>query len=181
MVPSRTLEAKLLKDEQDHLATIKASMSDDQLEDVIAKTIELKKIQAAEDPPEARATIPSLQLSDLKREVSEYPIAVSENEANSGVTVVRHEMGSTSGIAYAALGLDISMLPLEDIPLLPLMTRIMMETGAGDYDSGVALSQRIGIYTGGIGVNILDTPVKRTGVAGTSSPSAKPWLRNVKS
>jgi hypothetical protein len=73
------------------------------------------------------------------------------------------------------------MLPLEDISFFPLTTRIMMETGAGDYDSGVALSQRIGIYTGGIGVNILDTPVKRTGVAGTSSPSAKPWLRNVKS
>lgn len=165
MVPSKTMEAELLKDEQDRLAAIKASMSDEQLEDVIAKTIELKKIQAAEDPPEARATIPSLQLSDLKREVPEYPIAVSENESNSGVTVVRHEMGSTSGIAYAALGLDISMLPLEDIPLLPLLTRIMMETGAGDYDS-VALSQRIGIYTGGIGVDILDTPVKRTGVAG---------------
>ena len=40
MVPSRTLEAKLLKDEQDHLATIKASMSDDQSEDVIGMSEE---------------------------------------------------------------------------------------------------------------------------------------------
>jgi Zn-dependent M16 (insulinase) family peptidase len=165
MVPSKTLEAEQVKDELDRLAAIKAGMSDADLDEVIAKTIELKKIQAAEDSPESRATIPSLQLSDLKREVAEYPIAVSENENDSGVTVVRHEMGSTSGIAYAALGLDISMLPLEDIALLPILTRIMKETGAGDYDS-VALSQRIGMYTGGVSVEVMDTPVKRTGVAG---------------
>lgn len=165
MVPSKTMEAEQLKDEQDRLTAIKARMTDDELDEIIAKTIELKKLQAAEDPPEARATIPSLQLSDLKREVAEYPIAVTVNEADSGITVLRHELGSTSGIAYAALGLDISMIPLEDIPLLPLMTRIMMETGAGDYDP-VALSQRIGIYTGGISVDILDTPVKRSGIPG---------------
>ena len=83
MVPSRTMEAKLLKDKQDRLATIKAYMSNDQLEDVISKTVELEKIQAAEDPPDARATIPSLQLSDRKiEEVLEYPKAVSENKAN---------------------------------------------------------------------------------------------------
>ena len=165
MVPSKTLESELLEEEENRLATIKSEMSDEQLEQVISKTIELKKVQAADDSPEARATIPTLQLSDLKREVTEYPIVVSENEANSGVTVIRHEMGSTSGIAYAALGLDISMLPLDDVPLLPILTRIMMETGAGDYDS-VALSQRIGMYTGGIGVDIFDTPVKRSGIPG---------------
>ena len=75
----------------------------------------MKELQATEDPPEARASIPSLELKDLKREVVEHPIAVTQNENDSGITVVRHELGSTSGIAYAVLGADLSNLDVEDI------------------------------------------------------------------
>merc|ERR1712194_500076 len=84
------------------------------------------------------------------------------NEADSGVTVVRHEMVSTSGIAYVDFGVDISGVSLEDTTLLPIFTRIMMETGAGEYDD-VALSRRIGTHTGGIGVNMELIPVAAEG------------------
>lgn len=143
LVPSKTMEEELLKEEQDRLAAIKAKMSDQQLNEIIRKTAELKKLQADEDSVEARATIPSLALSDLKRETTEYPIVVRANENDSGVTVVRHELGSTSGIAYVNLGVDLSGLSLNDAPLLPLFTQVMTETGAGDLDS-VALSRKIG-------------------------------------
>ena len=73
-------------------------MSDEELEEVIQKTQALKELQAAEDSPEARATIPALELADLKRESTEYPIAVSENENDSGITVVRHELGLRSNM-----------------------------------------------------------------------------------
>ncbi|KAL7522972.1 hypothetical protein ACHAWX_007720 [Stephanocyclus meneghinianus] len=162
MYPSKTLEEEQLKAEKDKLAQIKASMSEDDLKQIIDKTVELKKLQAAEDPPEARATIPSLELEDLKREVTEYPIEVTENAANSGVTLVQHELGSTSGIAYASLAVDVSGIPLEDVPLLPLFTRIMMETGAGEYDS-VALSRKIGMHTGGVSVSTMITGVNKDG------------------
>jgi Zn-dependent M16 (insulinase) family peptidase len=165
MVPSKNLEDEQLKEEEGRLAAIKAGMSDEELEEVIFKTAELKKLQAADDSPESRATIPSLQLTDLNPETTEYPIAVTENENDSGVTVVRHEMGSTSGIAYANVVLDISMVDFEDVPLLKILTRMMMENGAGEYDS-VALSERIGTYTGGISVNTMTTPVKRAGIPG---------------
>lgn len=122
----------------------------------------MKELQASEDSPEARASIPSLELADLKREETEYPIEVTKNENDSGVTVVRHELGSTSGIAYATLAVDLSSLPLDDVPLLPLLTRIMMETGAGDYDQ-VQLSRQIGTHTGGISVNVLTTGVHPEG------------------
>jgi len=145
LAPSKTMEKEVLKEEQDRLAAIKATLSEEELSEIVAKTAELKKLQAQEDSAEARATIPSLELSDLKRESTEYPIAVTENENESGVTVVRHELGSTSGIAYVNFGVDLSNLPLDDAPLLPLFTKVMMETGAGEYDS-VALSRRIGAY-----------------------------------
>ena len=162
MKPSKTYEAELLKEEQDELEKIKESMSDDEIEKVIETTNKLKELQAAEDSPEDRATIPALELEDLKREVTEYPIEVAKNENDSGVTVIRHELGSTSGIAYVNLGVDLSLLSVEDIPLLPLMTRMMMETGAGEYDQ-VALSRRIGTYTGGLSVTTLTTAVHPEG------------------
>jgi len=62
-------------------------------------------------------------------------------------------MVSTSGIAYVDFGVDISGVSLEDTTLLPIFTRILLETGAGEYDD-VALSRRIGTHTGGIGVNM---------------------------
>jgi len=165
MYPSKTMEEEQLKEEKDRLSKIKESLAEDDLKSIIDKTSELKKLQAAEDSPEQRATIPSLDLSDLKKEVTEYPIEVNENESNSGVTVVRHELGSTSGIVYANLAVDMSRLPLEDIPLLSIFTRVMMETGAGDYDS-VALSRRIGMHTGGVGVSAMISGVNEEGSKG---------------
>jgi Zn-dependent M16 (insulinase) family peptidase len=151
-----------MQEEKDRLAKIKDSLTEEELKSIIDKTAELKKLQATEDSPEARATIPSLELSDLKREVTEYPIKVSENEFDTGITVVRHELGSTSGIAYANLAVDVSGIALEDVPLLPLLTRIMMETGAGEYDS-VALSRKIGTHTGGVSVSTLISGVNQEG------------------
>jgi presequence protease len=160
--PSKTLESEILKDEEGRLAEIKSKLKDEELDEIIEKTHKLKSMQAAEDPPEARATIPSLELSDLKRETTEYPIEVSKNENDSGVTVVRHEMGSTSGIAYVNLAVDISRLSLDDIALLPLFTQLMTEAGAGDYDA-VALSRRIGTHTGGVDVSLMTSAAHAEG------------------
>lgn len=156
--PSKTMEEDILIEERKRLERIKANLSDDELDQIVQKSAELKALQAAEDSAEARATIPSLQLSDLKRESTEYPIEVNENEHGSGVTVVRHQLSSTSGIAYVNFAVDLSRLSLDDASLLPLFTRMITETGAGDYDA-VALSRRIGTFTGGVRANILTTPV----------------------
>lgn len=162
MAPSKSLEEELLKEEQDRLEAIKKDLSEDELQGIIDKTNELKELQASEDTPEARATIPSLELGDLKREETEYPIEVTENENDSGVTVIRHELGSTSGIAYVNFGIDLSALSLDDVPLLPLFGRMLKETGAGEYDP-VALSQKIGTNTGGVNVGLLTTAVHAEG------------------
>jgi len=162
MKPSKTYETELLEEEKQRLEEIKKSLSDSEIDEVIETTNKLKELQSSEDSPEDRATIPSLQLGDLKREVTEYPLEETKNENDSGITVLRHELGSTSGIIYAVLGIDLSSLSVQDISLLPLMTRMMMETGAGEYDQ-VALSRRIGTYTGGISVSVLTTAVHPEG------------------
>ena len=163
LAPSKTLEQDELNDEESRLAAIKDSLSDDELDEVIRKTTELKALQASEDAPEDRATIPSLDLADLKREVTEYPNEVTVDENKSGVTVIRHELASTSGIAYVNFAIDASGVAYEDVPLLSLFTRIMTDTGAGAY-SDVQLSQRIGTHTGGVGAGLMKTSVNPLGV-----------------
>ena len=163
MVPSKTKEQEELEEEKAKLAQIKATLSDDQVQEIITHTKELKRQQSAEDSPEDIATIPSLTLADLDATTKEYPIAVEENYEGTGVTVVRHELSSTSGIVYADAGFDISNVDYDDIPLLPLLTRVMMETGTSSMDS-VQLSRKIGTHTGGIGISLSLTPVQPTGV-----------------
>jgi len=163
LVPSKTLEQETEAEEKERLEKIKQELSDDELDQIIENTSQLKALQASEDSAEDRATIPSLELNDLKKEVTEYPIEVTENENESGITVLRHELTSTSGILYADFAVDLSALSFQDLPLLSLFTRLMKENGAGDL-SDVALSRRIGTFTGGISVSLGITPVKQQGV-----------------
>eukprot|EP00527_Entomoneis_sp_CCMP2396_P000592 CAMPEP_0198148766 /NCGR_PEP_ID=MMETSP1443-20131203/43178_1 /TAXON_ID=186043 /ORGANISM="Entomoneis sp., Strain CCMP2396" /LENGTH=1093 /DNA_ID=CAMNT_0043813555 /DNA_START=191 /DNA_END=3472 /DNA_ORIENTATION=+ len=172
LAPSKTMEEEQLNEEKDRLAALKQKLGDKDLEEIIKKTSELKALQGAEDSPEARATVPSLKLSDLKRETNEFPIAISENENDTGVTVVRHEFGSTSGIAYITLNVDLSNLDLDDVPLLPLFTAMMTETGAGDLDS-VALSRKIGTHTGGVGVGLFTTALHPMGTDQSAANSGE--------
>ena len=74
----RTMEEEQTKDEENRLRAIKFNMSDEQLDQIVQKTSKLKKIQPTDNSPEACATIPSLQLSDLKIEVIEYPIDATQ-------------------------------------------------------------------------------------------------------
>merc|ERR1712161_76173 len=55
MFPLKTMEEDQIKKEVDHLDNIKKSLSVDDLENIIAETNQLKKLQSAEDSPEDRA------------------------------------------------------------------------------------------------------------------------------
>jgi Zn-dependent M16 (insulinase) family peptidase len=164
MIPSKSLEEQQLQHEKDRLASIKSSLSSDELDTIILKTTELKEMQAAEDSTEARATIPKLGLNDLKREVTEYPIQVNKNQQNSGVTVITHELASTSGIAYVNFAVDISDLSLDDIVLLPLFTRLLEEAGTSQF-SDIEIGRRIGMHTGGIDISTFIRSVRPNGVS----------------
>ena len=59
---------------------------------MIESTKQLKEAQAKEDPPEARASLPTLSVSDLDREVKRIPIEITEVQ---GVEVVKHDVPSS--------------------------------------------------------------------------------------
>ncbi|CAN0127407.1 unnamed protein product [Ectocarpus sp. 6 AP-2014] len=144
-VPNTELEAAIDGKEKGKLDEVKKSMSEQDLLNVIESTKLLKEAQAKEDSPEAKASLPTLAVSDLEREIKSIPIAV---DSVQGVDVITHDLPS-SGILYADVGVDLSNIPLEDMPILGIFSRVMMETGTSEMDR-VQLSRRIGSQTGGV-------------------------------
>ena len=147
MVPDEQLEDRMIAEEADLLASIKRGMSEAQLRDIVTNTAALRAAQAAEDSPSAKATIPRLSLADIDPLPKEIPEEVQHVLGAQGV-LLTHELPS-SGILYADIGLDFSRVPLEDLCLLPLFSRMLLEAGTASMDE-VALSRRIDAETGGI-------------------------------
>uniref|UniRef100_A0A7R9U8K2 Peptidase M16C associated domain-containing protein n=1 Tax=Pinguiococcus pyrenoidosus TaxID=172671 RepID=A0A7R9U8K2_9STRA len=155
MVPDASLEAKIVKEEEDRLAAVKAELTDADLDRIIQETEELRAAQAAEDPPEAKASIPALTIDDLERKAKTTPIEVRKglNGPDGGALLVTHELPS-NGILYADVGLDLSSLAWEDVPLMSLFSDMLLECGTNKEDE-TTLTRRIGRHTGGVRSAIL--------------------------
>jgi len=158
LYPSPTIEAEQLAQKKQMLAEVKKSLNQDELQDVLDQAKALEEVQKADDPPEAVAAIPSLALDDLDRDEPEFPIHIEENAFGSGVTLVKHVVPASSGIAYFDLGFDMSRISYEDIPLIPFLERMMLETGTTDM-TDVELDRLIGMHTGGIDVERVVEPI----------------------
>ena len=113
---------------------------------VAEQTTHLKALQEAGDPPEALARIPALTLEDLPRANKPIPIA---REELAGIPLYVHDL-PTNGVIYLDLGFDLKAVPGRLLPYLPLFTRALTQTGTSKEDF-VALTQRIGRTTGGVG------------------------------
>jgi presequence protease len=143
--PDREQAEREAQEEQARLEHVRAGMTDADIGAVVEATRTLKALQERPDPPEALATIPTLKLSDLPRENKTIPV---EATSLRDTRVLYHDL-LTNGVVYLDLGFDLHTLPAELLPYVPLFSRALIETGAGD-DDFVRLSQRIGRSTGGI-------------------------------
>ncbi|HHJ07248.1 MAG TPA: peptidase M16, partial [Anaerolineae bacterium] len=127
------------------LSAVRASMSKEDLQDLIEQTRKLKKLQETPDSPEALATIPHLTLADLDKKNKTIPIAVSEDQ---GSQVLYHNL-FTNGIVYLDIGFNMRVLPQALLPYVSLFKESLLGIGTEKEDF-VKLSQRIGRKTGGI-------------------------------
>jgi hypothetical protein len=150
--------------EKARLAAARAELSEAQIQALIEQTEELKAMQVRPDPPEALATIPSLDLDDLERENKTIPLELGEQQ---GVRVLYHDL-PTSGIIYLDVGLDLHTLPQELLPYAALLGQTLLELNTEKEDY-VKLSQRIGRRTGGIRISDMVAAVHGT-------PESQAWL-----
>mmetsp|Transcript_5115 Transcript_5115/g.5246 ORF Transcript_5115/g.5246 Transcript_5115/m.5246 type:complete len:809 (+) Transcript_5115:63-2489(+) len=157
MKPDLTMEETMVAEEASRLATIKESLSIKEIEDIIEKTRILKETQLAEDSPEAKASLPRLNIEDIEPKHTEIPYTVTQLD---GGKVVSHDL-VTSGILYADVAFDFSYIKEEDLELLPLFTRIVSEAGTTSLDE-TQLSRKIGSETGGVGTSLyIDVPASK--------------------
>ncbi len=150
LTPDTELQAQWEADEAARLAQIKAGMSQDDLQSIMAEAQELLRIQQTPDAPEALAAIPRLTLEDLDRENKQIPIDISEY---NGSKTLFHDI-FTNGITYLDVGMNLQIVPAELLPYVSLFARALLDMGTESEDF-VSLSQRIGSKTGGIGSSTL--------------------------
>lgn len=171
MVPDSQLADTRKEDEERRLAAIRETLNSQAVTELISTAETLKKIQETPDDPEAVAAIPRLTLENISRTEKAIP---HEEQSLANIPIYFHNL-ETSGIAYITAGFDISTVPQELLPLLPLLGRSMTEMGTAKRDF-VQLGMRIAAKTGGIGADTSFTtklsngaPVSRLMLQGKST------------
>ena len=165
--PDPELGRRLEEEEKDRLAKVRASLSENQIADLVETTKKLKLSQETADPAEALEKLPVLKLKDLEKKSKTIHIEVLQLKDTK---VLYHDL-FTNGILYLDLGFDLHALPRELLPLTEIFARALLETGT-DKEDYVKLSQRIGKSTGGIHSNAITTTA-----LGSRESIAKLFLR----
>lgn len=130
---------------KEKLRQYKASLSEAELEQLIAENNKLKSLQSADDSPEAKATIPKLSLSDVEAEAEIIPQKVF---GESSYTLLYHDI-FTGNIAYLDLYFDISSIEEELIPYVNILAALLTNVDT-EYKTYGDLSNAIFANTGGI-------------------------------
>ncbi len=153
--PDQEMSKRIARKETNRLIKVKESLSDEQIENVIADAAELNRLQAEPDTPEALNSIPRLSVADLPTENRVIP---SEEREASGAPLLFHDL-PTNGIAYMDFGFDLSVLPEELLPYVGIFGRVLMESGTSKRDY-VDLSQLIARTSGGIWTQPFASPIR---------------------
>ena len=140
MEPSRTFLQEREEKVRKRLASLAASMSEAKREEIREDAVRLKKFQTEPDPPEAAATLPQLDIGEISKEIETIP---TERTAVQGVPALLHEL-FTNGIVYLDLVFDVSDIPDELQPYLPLLGKLTLQMGAAGL-SYEAMSKRISL------------------------------------
>lgn len=144
------LQQQLEAREKERLAAVEQTLSEADRQAIIDKTLQLKKMQETPDPPEALATIPSLTLDDLDKEVKLVPLSELQHQE---ATILHHDL-FTNGIVYTEISFDMHRVPQDLLPYVSLFTTALTDVGTETEDY-VKLTQRIGRKTGGVSASNL--------------------------
>lgn len=136
------IEENVLRDLQEY----KSNLSDEEIDDLVAKTQSLIERQDTPDNPEDLAKIPTLTREDLTTEVPDYPL--EESSFYEG-TSFYHAEQFTSGIDYVSLYFDIKDFEAEDYKALGFLSDLLSNLGTEKYDIA-KLQTEIDTHTGGI-------------------------------
>lgn len=155
LMPKAGFSVEKDKKLKEKLASYKAKLSKDEINNIIETAKSLRKYQEEPSTREELETIPLLDREDIKKEIQ--PLYNTELNL-SGTRVIYHDV-YTNGIAYLNFLFNIDEIPGELLPYLSVLALVMGYTDTNNY-SYLELSNEINIHTGGLSVNVKSFAVK---------------------
>jgi len=147
--PDQELGEKTEKELREKLDAHKASLSAEEITEIVEHTAFLKKYQEEPSSQEDLLKIPMLKREDLKKEIA----PLINDERYIGDNLVLFHNTSTNGIIYAEFLFDVSFVEEQDLPYLGLLKHCLgfMDTEAHTYNE---LATFINMQTGSIGMGL---------------------------
>ena len=144
-VPSVGLNQKKDAELAKKMSQYKKTLSDSEIEKLIADTAHLKQYQTEPSTPQELATIPLLSIDDINKKVR--PVVNTEEEV-CGVKTIKHDI-FTNGISYLDMYFRIDDLDFEDLSKAELLFELLkyVDTDEHTYNE---LSTLINLNTGGV-------------------------------
>lgn len=144
-VPSVGLNQKKDAELAQKMSQYKKTLSDTEIEKLIADTAHLKQYQTEPSTPQELATIPLLSIDDINKKVR--PVVNTEEEV-CGVKTIKHDI-FTNGISYLDMYFRIDDLDFEDLSKAELLFELLkyVDTDEHTYNE---LSTLINLNTGGV-------------------------------
>ncbi len=152
-VPVIGLESRAQQAMAEKMKAYKASLSPAQVSELVEWNRQFEQWQTSTDTPEEKATLPSLELSDI----SEEPLKIEYRTYDAeGVKVIEYD-NSTEGIQYCTLYFDLKDLSLEELQQANMLTALLSHLASQDHDTN-ELNRLIKNYMGSLSfsVNVFD-------------------------
>lgn len=147
--PKKGLNAVREETLEKKLAEYKATLSEEEMERLIADTIHLHEYQEEPSSREDLEKIPMLRREDLKKSA---PLLKNKIVMSGETKFVHHEMYA-NGIDYLSLMFDIRDLEPEELPYLGILKSVLGYVDTESY-SYAELANEINMHTGGVGSSI---------------------------
>lgn len=147
--PKRGLTAEQDEALRKKLAAYKESLSEEELQEIIAFTEHLKEYQSEPSSQEELAKIPLLERGDIEKKAAPFQ---NEESFAGGVKLVHHDL-FTNGIGYVTLIFKAGGIPSELIPYLGLLKSVLGKVDTEHYSYG-EFSTELNLHTGGISCSV---------------------------
>ena len=147
--PKRGLTAEQDEALRKKLAAYKESLSEEELQEIIAFTEHLKEYQSEPSSQEELAKIPLLERDDIEKKAASFQ---NEESFAGRVNLVHHDL-FTNGIGYVTLIFKAGGIPSELIPYLGLLKSVLGKVDTEHYSYG-EFSTELNLHTGGISCSV---------------------------
>ena len=140
--PSAELDDRKTLAEKTKLEKIKASLTETQVQDIVAQGNALKARQLLKDD---ESILPKVGIEDVAKQLH---VPVPEVIKNQNQTITCFEQG-TNGLTYHQSIIPLPQLNIDELSLLPMVLGYMTEVGIGNEDY-LSVQQKQSLLVGGI-------------------------------